>query len=38
MLKHQLLIAIAIIAFAIWIALRKRDQKNSSKDDNLDNE
>lgn len=38
MLKHQLLIAIAIIAFAIWVALRKRDQKKSDNDESPDNE
>lgn len=38
MLKNQLLIVIAIIAFAVWIALRKRDQKKSDNDENLDNE
>jgi hypothetical protein len=38
MLKNQLLIVIAIIAFAVWIALRKSDQKKSDNDENLDNE
>jgi hypothetical protein len=38
MLKHQLLIAIAIIAFAIWVALRKRDQKKSDNEEDPDNE
>jgi predicted negative regulator of RcsB-dependent stress response len=38
MLKHQILITVAIIALAIWIGFKIRDRKQSDNDDNPLNE
>jgi flagellar biogenesis protein FliO len=38
MIKHQILIALAIIAFAIWIAFKIRDRRKSDNDENPENE
>jgi hypothetical protein len=33
-MKPQIVIVVAIIAFALWIAFRKRDGKANNEDDN----